>query len=95
MAIDIKEVEYVAQLARIRLSREEKELFARQLDGILEYIGKLNQVDTADIEPTTHVLPLKNVFRQDKQETSLPVEKVLKNAPEKEGRFFKVLQVIE
>lgn len=95
MAIGIKEVEYVAHLARLELTPEEKEIFARQLDKILEYIGKLNEVDTTDIEPTTHVLPLKNVFRQDKQESSLPVEDVLKNAPAKERNLFKVPQVIE
>lgn len=94
MAIDIKEVEYVARLARIELSQQEKEIFARQLARILEYISKLNEVDTTDVGPTSHVLPLKNVFRQDNLEPSLPVEAVLKNAPEKEGDFFKVPQVI-
>ena len=95
MAIEIKDVEYTAKLARIDLSAEEKELFARQLDRILEYINKLNEVDTSGVEPTTHVLPLKNVYREDKVQDSLPIDKALQNAPEKEGAFFKVPQVIE
>ncbi|MCK4248259.1 MAG: Asp-tRNA(Asn)/Glu-tRNA(Gln) amidotransferase subunit GatC [Candidatus Omnitrophica bacterium] len=95
MAIEIKDVEYTAKLARIDLSAEEKELFAQQLDRILEYINKLNEVDTSGVEPTTHVLPLKNVYREDKVQDSLPVDKALQNAPEKEGDFFKVPQVIE
>lgn len=95
MAIEIKDVEYTAKLARIDLSAEEKELFAQQLDRILEYINKLNEVDTSGVEPTTHVLPLKNVYREDKVQDSLPVDKVLQNAPEREGAFFKVPQVIE
>ena len=95
MAIEIKDVEYTAKLARIDLSAEEKELFAQQLDRILEYINKLNEVDTSGVEPTTHVLPLKNVYREDKVQDSLPIDKALQNAPEKEGAFFKVPQVIE
>ena len=95
MAIEIKDVEYTAKLARIDLSAEEKELFAQQLDMILEYINKLNEVDTSGVEPTTHVLPLKNVYREDKVQDSLPIDKALQNAPEKEGAFFKVPQVIE
>ena len=95
MAIEIKDVEYTAKLARIDLSAEEKELFAQQLDRILEYINKLNEVDTSGVEPTTHVLPLKNVYREDKVQDSLPVDKALQNAPVKEGDFFKVPQVIE
>lgn len=95
MAIEIKDVEYTAKLARIDLSAKEKKLFARQLDGILEYINKLNEVDTSGVEPTTHILPLKNVYREDKVQDSLPVDKALQNAPEREGDFFKVPQVID
>lgn len=90
-----KDVEYVAKLARLKLSEKEKEKFAKQLDQILKYVDKLNELDTEKVKPTSHVLPLKNVFREDKVGKSLKVEKVLENAPEKAKGFFKVPKVIE
>lgn len=90
-----KDVEHVAKLARLRLSEKEKEKFAKQLDQILKYVDKLNELDTEKVKPTSHVLPLKNVFREDKAGKSLKVEKVLENAPEKVKGFFKVPKVIE
>ena len=90
-----KDVEYVAKLARLKLSKEEKEKFTGQLDQILKYVDKLSELDTKKVKPTSHVLPLKNVFREDKIGKSLKVEKVLENAPEKAKGFFKVPKVIE
>jgi len=90
-----KDVEYVAKLAKLRLSKKEKEKFTKQLDQILKYIDKLNELDTKKVKPTSHVLSLKNVFREDKVGKSLKVEKVLENAPEKIKGFFKVPKVIE
>ncbi len=90
-----KDVEYVAKLARLKLSEEEKERFTKQLDQILKYVGKLNKLDTEKVKPTSHVLPLKNVFREDKVGKSLEVEKALENAPEKARGFFKVPRIIE
>lgn len=90
-----KDVEYIAKLARLKLSEKEKEKFAKQLDQILKYVDKLNELDTEKVKPTSHVLPLKNVFRKDKVGKSLGVEKVLGNAPEKARGFFKVPKVIE
>ena len=90
-----KDVEYVAKLARLKLSEKEKEKFAKHLDQILKYIDKLNELDTKKVKPTSHVLPLKYVFREDKVGKSLKVEKVLENAPEKVKGFFKVPKVIE
>ncbi|MGQ9825222.1 MAG: Asp-tRNA(Asn)/Glu-tRNA(Gln) amidotransferase subunit GatC [Desulfotomaculales bacterium] len=89
-----KEVEHVALLARLELTAEEKKVYARQLGDILEYAQKLNRLDTAGIQPTAHVLPLQNVFREDRPGEHLPPEKVLANAPEKEGRFFKVPRIV-
>ncbi|MBU4128915.1 Asp-tRNA(Asn)/Glu-tRNA(Gln) amidotransferase subunit GatC [bacterium] len=90
-----QDVEYVAKLARLKLSEKEKEKFAKQLDQILKYVDKLNESDTEKVKPTSHVLPLKNIFREDKVGKSLKVEKVLENAPEKTRGFFKVPKVID
>ena len=95
MKITVKDVQYVANLARLELTDEELGNLTKQLDGILTYMNKLNELDTEGIEPLSHVLPLKNVYREDKVTSSLPVEEVLKNAPCREGGFFKVPKVIE
>jgi len=93
--ITINEVEYVAKLARLKLSDEEKTLFTQQLDSILLYIDKLNELDTADVPPTSHVLALENVMRDDEVKPSYPPEEVLAIAPEREDSFFAVPRVIE
>jgi len=88
-------VEYVAHLARLRLSPEEAEKFTSQLDQILVYFEKLNQLDTSNIEPTSHPIPMVNAFREDVVKPSIDVEEALVNAPDKEGNFFKVPKIIE
>ena len=97
MKITKNEVDYVARLARLELSDEEKERFTGQLESILEYINQLNRLDTTDVVPTSHVLPLKNVWREDTMKPcpSDVREALLANAPEREGNFFKVKKVIE
>jgi aspartyl-tRNA(Asn)/glutamyl-tRNA(Gln) amidotransferase subunit C len=95
MSITIKEVEHVANLARLELSETEKEQFAGQLNAILKYAEKLNGLNTDGIEPTSHVLPLANVMREDAVKPSWPIEKVLLNAPEEEDGQFKVPAVLE
>ncbi|WP_256761251.1 Asp-tRNA(Asn)/Glu-tRNA(Gln) amidotransferase subunit GatC [Cohnella sp. WQ 127256] len=95
MSITIKDVEHVANLARLELSEVEKEQFAGQLNAILKYAEKLNQLDTDGITPTSHVLPLANVMREDIVKPSWPIEKVLLNAPEEEDGQFKVPAVLE
>jgi aspartyl-tRNA(Asn)/glutamyl-tRNA(Gln) amidotransferase subunit C len=95
MKITKEQVEYVANLAKLDLTEEEKEIFTKQLDSILSYMDKLNQLDTTKIEPTSHVLPIKNVFREDKVKPSLPVEEALANAPDRKDGFFRVPRVIE
>lgn len=95
MSITKKEVEHVANLARLELSEAEKEQFAGQLNAILKYAEKLNGLDTTGIEPTSHVLPLANVMREDTIKPSWPIEKVLLNAPEAEDDQFKVPAVLE
>ncbi len=92
--IDLKTVQYVADLARIHLTEEESKKFAEQLDKILSYFQSLQKIDTETVEPTFHVLPLKNVFREDVVKPSLSQEEVLAIAPKKKGVFVKVLRVI-
>jgi len=95
MPISSEEVKYVAHLARVKLTDKEIKVFAGQLEAILEFIDKLKKLNTNDVLPLSHILPLKNVFRQDQVKMSLNTNDVLKNAPEKEGDFFKVPKVIE
>jgi len=95
MKITKDQVEYVARLAYLELTEEEKETFTHQLDSILSYMEKLNELDTRDIEPTSHVLPIKNVFREDQVKPSLPLDKALANAPDPKNGFFRVPRVIE
>ena len=97
MTITKKDVEYVARLARLELSAEEKEKFAGQLESILSYIDKLNTIDTKNIKPTSHAISLNNVWREDELKPcpEKTREMMLENAPEREGDFFKVKKVIE
>jgi aspartyl-tRNA(Asn)/glutamyl-tRNA(Gln) amidotransferase subunit C len=77
-----KDVEHVAKLARLGLSEEEKDLFAKQLSAILEYAENLKQLNTKDIPPTSHAIPMKNVFREDKVVPCQNPEDIIVNAPE-------------
>jgi aspartyl-tRNA(Asn)/glutamyl-tRNA(Gln) amidotransferase subunit C len=95
MSISVKDVEYLAHLARIQLSPEEIQRFAGQLDEILGYVEKLKSVSTEGVPPTSHVLSLSNVFREDRTRPSLSPEEALANAPDKEGPFFRVPKIIE
>jgi len=90
-----EEVEYVAHLARLDFSEAEKVKFTSQLNDILMYMDKLNEVDTTGIEPMSHAIALQNAFRDDAVEESLGLELSLSNAPEARGPFFRVPKVIE
>jgi len=94
MKITIGQVEYVAKLARLKLTQEEKELFTQQLNKVLEYMEKLNELDTSGIEPIFYVVPHKNAFREDKVTNYNQREELLKNAPKTKEGFFKVPRVI-
>jgi aspartyl-tRNA(Asn)/glutamyl-tRNA(Gln) amidotransferase subunit C len=89
------EIDHVALLARIELKDEEKKLFSKQVGSIIEYVDKLNELDIDDVEPTAHVLPIKNVFREDELRDSLPREKALQNAPRESDGFYRVPKIIE
>ncbi|AEH44405.1 glutamyl-tRNA(Gln) amidotransferase, C subunit [Thermodesulfatator indicus DSM 15286] len=95
MAITKEEVKHVAHLARLEFSEEELETFSEQLADILNYVAKLNELDTKDVEPTYHALKLTNVFREDEVKESFPTDEILKNAPERENGFFVVPKVIK
>ncbi|MGO4540209.1 Asp-tRNA(Asn)/Glu-tRNA(Gln) amidotransferase subunit GatC [Paenibacillus sp. 2TAB19] len=95
MSIMIQDVEHVARLARLELTDGEKSQFTEQLNAILKYAEKLNSLDTDNVEPTSHVLPITNVMRDDVQRESLPIEKVLLNAPDEEDGQIKVPAVLE
>lgn len=94
-AIGEEEVRRVARLARLELDEEELARFTRQLGAILEAFRRLQEVDTEGVDPTFYPLPLHNVMRDDRVRPSLPVDKVLANAPEREGDYFKVPRIIE
>ncbi|MHC1745624.1 MAG: Asp-tRNA(Asn)/Glu-tRNA(Gln) amidotransferase subunit GatC [Negativicutes bacterium] len=95
MKITRKNVEDVALLSRLEIPEEQIETMTGQLNAILEYVDVLNQLDTTAVEPTAHVLPLKNVMRADVVVPSLPREAALANAPEQENGYFKVPKVTE
>jgi aspartyl-tRNA(Asn)/glutamyl-tRNA(Gln) amidotransferase subunit C len=95
LPISKKDVEHIGLLSRIDLSEEEKERFTEQLVRILEYIEKLEELDTSDVEPVTHAVALQNVLRPDEVKPSLPADEGLAAAPDKKGSFFKVPKVIE
>ncbi len=89
-----KDVEHVALLARLELSEAEKEKFTEQLNAILEYADALKKLDTTNVQPTAHPLPINNVFREDVARPGIPNEDALANAPEQEDGFFKVPKIV-
>lgn len=95
MDINTNIVKHVAHLARMDLKTNELDLFASQLKSILDFIGKLEEVNIDKIAPTSHILPLSNVLRNDDTRGSLGTEQALKNAPQKIDNFFGVPKVIE
>jgi aspartyl-tRNA(Asn)/glutamyl-tRNA(Gln) amidotransferase subunit C len=92
--IEKKDVEYVAWLARLELSEEEKEKFTRQLGQVLEHAEKIKPLDTEDVEPTSHVIAMKNVMREDEVRPCLSQDEALSNAPSREGGYFKEPRII-
>lgn len=89
------DVRSVAHLARLKLSDEEVERFTQQLGDVLTYVEQLNEVDTADVEPMAHAIELSNVLRADEPQESLPRDAALANAPQTDGIYFLVPQILE
>jgi aspartyl-tRNA(Asn)/glutamyl-tRNA(Gln) amidotransferase subunit C len=94
MKVEIQEVEHVARLARLKLSEDEKRLFTDQLNAILDYMEKLNELDTSAIEPTFHVVSHQSVMREDKVKVSQSQEAALDNASDKAQGCFRVPKII-
>ncbi len=94
MALRIKEVEHIAQLAQLGLSEDEKTEFANQLSDILDYVDILNTIPTDSVEFLTHILPVHNVFRADEIQPSIPQEEMLDNAPLTEAGHYKVPKIM-
>ena len=95
MPLERSEVEHIASLARIGLTEDEIEMFGDQLSHILEQFEVLNELDTSGVTPTGHAGGLQTVMREDQAEDSLDHEDILKNAPRREGEFFRVNAVLE
>ena len=95
MSLSLEEVEYMAELAKLRLTEEEKVRFGAQLAQILDHVQILQQLATEDIPPTATVLPLRTVLRDDAVVPSMPREQILANAPEAAHGSFVVEAVLE
>lgn len=95
MKISKEQVKHIAMLSRLELSEKEIELYQEQLSRILDYVEKLNEIDTTSVEPTSHVIELKNVFREDEVKPSLSRDEALRNAPDSTDKFFRVPKIID
>ena len=93
-AITVEDVRHVAKLARLHMEAAELQRFTDQLGSILHYVDKIAQLDVANVPPMAHALPIHNVLREDVVGPALPLEKVLGNAPQREGNFFAVPKII-
>ncbi len=93
--ITIQQVEHVAKLARLEFNEEEKKKLTGHLAEILDYIEQLNELDTENVPPTSHVIPVKNVVRQDKIKPSLTRDEALANAPSNVDGLFEVPKIVE
>ena len=95
MKITLETVEYVAGLARLNLSQEEKEMMSSQMGDILDYMDKLNSIDTTGVPPLEHVEHMTNIFREDVVKDSFDREQILVNAPDKDDGSFRVPKIVE
>jgi len=95
MKISKQEVKHIAMLSRLDLDEKEIAVYQDQLSRILDYVEKLNEIDTSHVEPVSHVIELNNVMRQDIVKPSLARDEVLKNAPDPSDKFFRVPKIIE
>lgn len=89
------DINQIAELARLHLKPEEKEKLTKDLESILAYVDQLKELNTESIQPTSHVLPIENVFRKDEVKKTKVRDAVLDHAPKRESNFFKVPKIIE
>lgn len=92
--LSLEDVRHVAKLSRLALEEEKLRKLTPQLEAIIEYVAKISQVNVEGVEPMAHATPLCNVLREDVAKPGLPIEQVLLNAPETDGRFFKVPKIL-
>lgn len=95
MTVKKEDVKHIARLSKLRLNEKEIEEFTEDMNQILDYVKKLEKIDTSKVEPLSHPLEGVNVFREDKLQKSIDKEAALKNAPERTEEFFKVPKVIK
>lgn len=95
MSVSIEEVRHIADLARLRFSDDEERELADQMSRILDHMDKLEELDTEDVEPMSHVLEISNVFREDQSEQRISREEALENAPHADREYFRVPKVID
>ncbi len=95
MSLTRTEVQHIAELAKLQLTEAEETLYQEQLSDILDYMQRLNTLDTEAIPPTATVLPLRSIMRDDVPRPSLPVDEVLANAPARAGDSFEVRVILE
>lgn len=95
MKITGETITHVANLARLNISEQEKERLTKEMGNILAYVDKLNELDTSNVEPTAHVMPIKNVLREDEIKESYQRDKILANATSQDEGCFKVPKIVE
>ena len=95
MKVTRETIEHVANLARLNLTEKEKEKLTSEMGHIIAHFDKLNELDTSNIKPMEHVIPIKNVFREDRTDKSYDRDKILANAPSQEDGCFKVPKIVE
>lgn len=95
MKITLEDVRHIARLARLRLSGEEEKRLVEELDAILGYVAKLEELDVTDVPPTSHVLDVAAPLRADRVTNGPDVERLLENAPDRVAGFFRVPKIIE
>ena len=95
MSISKEDVDKIARLAKLDLSKDERIKFAKQLGNIISYVEKLDEVDVSNVEPLAHVNDLNNVSREDKSQPSLSKKQVFKNSPKHDDEYFLVPKVLK
>ena len=95
MKVTKETIDYVADLVKLSLTEEEKEQLAKDLDSIVSYMDTMNEIDTSEVQPLTHVLPIKNLFRQDVLKSSNDREQILSNAPSQKDGSFQVPKAVD
>jgi aspartyl-tRNA(Asn)/glutamyl-tRNA(Gln) amidotransferase subunit C len=95
MNISVEDIKHLTRLSKLHFNQVEAGYYVQDLKRIIEYVEKLNEIDLEEITPTAHILPIKNVFREDEVKQSMAVSEILKNAPDAQEDCFHVPQVVE